>query len=79
MALTEPIRRIAGLTEGEYKLEERNMPEDKANKFASFSDFKAKLSSMFEGPTFYATFNNLDEKLRKKIMITISIVNNCKE
>jgi hypothetical protein len=55
------------------------MPEDKANRFSSFSDFKAKLSSMFEGPTFYSTFNNLDVKLRKKIMITVSIVNNCKE
>jgi len=55
------------------------MPENQDNKFTSLSDFKAKLSSMFEGPTFYSTFHNLDEKLRKKIMITVSIVNNCTE
>ena len=46
-------------------------------KFTSFSDFVQKLFRLFKGPTFLSTFINLDKKLREKIMITVSIANNC--
>ena len=45
--------------------------------FTSLADFSAKLGNLFKGPTFYATFKNLDKNLREKIMITVSIANNC--
>ena len=55
------------------------MAEYQRSGFTSLSDFKAKLSSLFKGPTFYSAFTKLDRKLRKKIMITVSIANNCTE
>jgi precorrin-2 methylase len=55
------------------------MPADKTSTFTSLSDFKSKFYSLFRGPTFYSTFTKLDKKLRKKIMITVSIANNCME
>jgi len=53
------------------------MRADKTSTFTSLSDFNSKFRSLFTGPTFYSTFTKLDEKLRKKIMITVSIANNC--
>jgi hypothetical protein len=53
------------------------MSENIMGRFNSLSDFNAKLAGLFKGPTFYATFGNLDKRLTKKIMITVSIVNNC--
>ena len=55
------------------------MATEETNGFSSFPDFRAKFYSLFKGPTFYSTFANLDERLRKKIMITVSIANNCTE
>ena len=56
-----------------------HMPAEKKNAFADFSDFGSKFCDLFTGPTFYSTFANLDEKFRKKVMITVSIANNCTE
>jgi hypothetical protein len=53
------------------------MAEDQRSRFTSLWDFNAKLCSLFRGPTFYSAFTKLDRRLRKKIMITVSIVNNC--
>jgi hypothetical protein len=53
------------------------MPAVKTSTFTSLKDFNSKFSSLFTGPTFYSAFTNLDEKLRKKVMITVSIANNC--
>jgi len=55
------------------------MPTEEANRFTSLADFRSKFSSLFTGPTFYSAFTKLDGKLRKKIMITVSIANNCTE
>jgi hypothetical protein len=55
------------------------MPTDGTNRFTSLADFRSKFYSLFKGPGFYSTFTNLDDKLRKKIMITVSIANNCTE
>jgi len=55
------------------------MPTRETNRFSSLSDFRSKLYDLFAGPSFYSTFSNLDKKLRKKVMITVSIANNCTE
>ncbi len=55
------------------------MPTEETSRFTSMSDFKSKFYSLFTGPSFYSAFTKLDEKLRKKIMITVSIANNCTE
>jgi hypothetical protein len=55
------------------------MAEHQTSRFTSLSDFNAKFSNLFKGPTFYSAFTKLDRKLRKKIMITVSIANNCTE
>jgi len=55
------------------------MAEYHRSGFTSPPDFKEKFSSLFKGPTFYSAFTKLDRKLRKKIMITVSIANNCTE
>jgi hypothetical protein len=55
------------------------MPTEEANRFTSLADFRSKFYSLFTGPTFYSAFTKLDDKLRKKIMITVSIANNCTE
>jgi len=53
------------------------MSEGTIGRFNSLSDFNAKLNGLIKGPTFYSAFSKLDKKLTKKIMITVSIVNNC--
>ena len=53
------------------------MSEVKMRPFTSYSDFKAKFYGLFKGPSFYLTFTNLDKKLRKKIMIAVSMANDC--
>lgn len=55
------------------------MPTEGTNRFSSLSDFRSKFCSLFKGPSFYSTFTNLDDTLREKIMITVSIANNCTE
>ena len=55
------------------------MSEVNTTSFTSMSDFTDKLVSLFKGPTFYSAFSKLDKKLTKKIMITLSIANNCVE
>ena len=57
--------------------EEWIMTEFNKIKFTSFSDFIQKTYGLFKGPTFFSTFVNLDSKLREKIIITVSIANNC--
>jgi len=56
-----------------------DMATEERNRFSSLSDFRSKFYGLFTGPSFYSTFAKLDERLRKKIMITVSIANNCTE
>ena len=55
------------------------MSGDSKGAFTSLSDFSSKFTGLFQGPSFYSAFTNLDKKLRKKIMITVSITNNCSQ
>jgi hypothetical protein len=55
------------------------MSESPKTAFTSLSDMREKFVDMFSGPTFSSTFAGLDKRLRKKIMITVSIANNCTE
>ena len=55
------------------------MPNKETNRFSSLSDFRSKFYSLFSGPSFYSTFANLDKRLRKKVMITVSVANDCTE
>lgn len=45
--------------------------------FKSFFDFFFRFLSIFKGPTFLMTFLKIDKKLREKILLTVSIGNNC--
>ena len=45
--------------------------------FKSFLDFFSRFWSIFKGPTFLMTFLKIDKKLREKILLTVSIGNNC--
>jgi hypothetical protein len=45
--------------------------------FESFADFFKKLIDIFKGPTFLMTFLKVDKILREKILLTISLSNNC--
>ena len=55
------------------------MSEVNTTAFTSASDFKNKLVNLFKGPTFYSAFSKLDKKLTRKIIIAVSIANNCVE
>jgi hypothetical protein len=55
------------------------MATEERNRFSSLSDFRSKFYGLFTGPSFHSTFAKLDERLRKKVMITVSIANNCTE
>ena len=57
--------------------EEWIMPEINKLKFTSLPDFIQKTYGLFKGPAFLSTFLNLDGRLREKIIITVSIANNC--
>jgi hypothetical protein len=55
------------------------MSDERTKTFAGLSDLKSKFCDLFEGPSFYSAFTKLDDKLRKKIMIAVSVANNCTE
>ncbi|MDY6933351.1 MAG: hypothetical protein SVZ03_03915 [Spirochaetota bacterium] len=45
--------------------------------FLSFTDFIQRFGQIFKGPTFLMTFIKVDNRLREKILLTVSIANNC--
>lgn len=45
--------------------------------FASPRDFFRKFFRIFGGPSFRITFKNIDAGLRERILLTVSIANNC--
>ena len=55
------------------------MSEVRTTAFTSVPDFINKLTNLFQGPSFFSAFTQLDKRLTKKIMITSSIANNCLE
>jgi hypothetical protein len=46
-------------------------------KFRSYGDMAAKLAGLFRGPTFLMTFLRVDSKLREKILLSVTVINNC--
>jgi len=47
------------------------------NTFSSFYDFIKRFISIFRGPSFITAYKTMDPKFREKILITISMTNNC--
>lgn len=45
--------------------------------FSSFRDLIAKGAAVFRGPTFLMTFLRVDPKFREKILLAVTVVNNC--
>lgn len=45
--------------------------------FSSFSDFIKRFADMFKGPGFISAFRKIDPIFREKLMITVSMANNC--
>jgi len=53
------------------------MSNIKARSFISIGDFFGKFFGIFRGPTFITTFKTIPARLREKILLTISVANNC--
>jgi len=53
------------------------MSEIKKRTFASPLDFFSKFFAMFKGESILSTFFNSDPKFREKLLLTVSIANNC--
>ncbi len=45
--------------------------------FTSYRDLVMKGASVFRGPTFLMTFLRVDPKLREKILLAVTVANNC--
>lgn len=46
-------------------------------RFKTGFDFLARLADVFRGPTFLMTFLRVDPRLREKVMLAVSVANNC--
>ncbi|ACN14290.1 conserved hypothetical protein [Desulforapulum autotrophicum HRM2] len=51
--------------------------EPKKVSFISPVDFFIRLGSTLKLPTFYSTYRAVDSVLREKILLTVSIMNDC--
>ncbi len=47
-------------------------------RFGSLRDFFARFGDVFRGPTFAMTFIRLDPRFRERIMLAVSVANNCR-
>ena len=45
--------------------------------FESFSDFIKRLVDVFRGPSFVSVFREIDPVFREKLLLTVSMANNC--
>jgi hypothetical protein len=45
--------------------------------FISFYDFIKRLINIFKGPMFITVFRKIDPVFREKILLTVSMSNNC--
>lgn len=45
--------------------------------FTSYRDLFMKGAAVFRGPTFLMTFLRVDPKSREKILLAVTVVNNC--
>lgn len=46
-------------------------------RFTSHFDLLAKFAAMFRGATFIMTFPRTDARFREKILLAVSVANNC--
>ncbi len=46
-------------------------------RFNNVFDFLARLVDVFRGPTFLMTLLRVDPRLREKVMLAVSVANNC--
>ncbi len=46
-------------------------------RFDSLRDFVARFDDLFRGPTFAMTLIRLDPRLRERVMLAVSVANNC--
>lgn len=46
-------------------------------RFDSALDFLARLGDVFRGPTFLMTYLRIEPRFREKIMLAVSVANNC--
>ncbi|MBN2159630.1 MAG: hypothetical protein JW807_09555 [Spirochaetes bacterium] len=46
-------------------------------RFKSYFDLLSKFTAMFNGATFLMTFLRTDAQLREKILLAVSVANNC--
>jgi len=45
--------------------------------FKSFTDFLKRLTDVFRGPSFVAVMKKIDPVFREKILLVVSMANNC--
>lgn len=45
--------------------------------FESLTDFFKRLADIFRGPTFISAFRRIDPLFREKLLLTVSMANNC--
>lgn len=45
--------------------------------FSSYRDLFVKGAAVFRGPTFIMTFIRIDPKFREKILLAVTVANNC--
>jgi hypothetical protein len=45
--------------------------------FTSIYDFIKRFTAIFKGPSFIAVYRKIDPVFREKILITVSMANNC--
>ena len=70
--ITEILKKIK-LLQGDIDV----ILEQKKKSFTSPIDFFIRLGAALKLPTFYATFRTVDSVLREKILLTVSIINDC--
>jgi hypothetical protein len=58
-------------------MKEASMKNNTMRRFTSALDFLARLADVFRGPTFLMTYLRVDPKFREKIMLAVSVANNC--
>jgi hypothetical protein len=49
----------------------------KMRTFRTAREFVEKLLGLFRGPTFISAFLGVDGRLREKLFLTVTLVNNC--
>lgn len=45
--------------------------------FDSFTDFIKRFAAIFRGPMFITVFRKIDPVFREKLLLTVSMTNNC--